>query len=240
MSSSGSTPARFVVLFQGRTGSTYFIEGLDSHPAIRARGEVLVTIELISDSAGQLRWIDEFLRSRPPGVSAIGFKTKLKDVLDQGGLSRLLREHDTRIILMQRRNLIKWVVSFFNSVRIEEETGDWNLYRTDDRPPPFRIDPDTFDSWLGAVVEKKRLLDEFVAGLGLQTLGVEYEEILKNEASVWKKAFSFLEVPHAGVEGRCIKSTSDDLRECVLNFEELRERYVGSGYEVMFDEVLIR
>jgi hypothetical protein len=33
--------ARFVILFEGRTGSSWLVESLDSHPAIRAWGEIL-------------------------------------------------------------------------------------------------------------------------------------------------------------------------------------------------------
>ena len=40
------------------------------------------------------------------------------------------------------------------------------------------------------------------------------------------------------VTSNSLKVTSDDLRDSVKNFDELRARYVGTPYEPMFDEVL--
>jgi hypothetical protein len=37
-----------------------------------------------------------------------------------------------------------------------------------------------------------------------------------------------------------MKNTSDDLREAILNFDELRDSYSGSRYAHQFDEVLTR
>jgi LPS sulfotransferase NodH len=229
---------RFVVLFQGRTGSTYLIEGLNAHPAVRAEGEQLVTVELIGNAVAQLQWVEKYFRDEPTEeVLAVGFKTKLKDVVDPDGFSELLRKHGVSVILMQRRNIIKWVISFFNSVRLKKETGDWNLYRAGERPPPFAIDPEQFDSWLGAVVEKNRLLEEYVTALRLPVLALVYEDLLSDEPSFWKQALSFLDVPLAPVQGKCIKATSDNLREIVANFDELRCRYRGTPFQAMFDEI---
>ena len=42
------------------------------------------------------------------------------------------------------------------------------------------------------------------------------------------------------MKGSTVKVTSDDLRESIENFDDLREHYVGTEYEAMFDEVLQR
>ena len=53
------------------------------------------------------------------------------------------------------------------------------------------------------------------------------------------RVFSFLEVEPRPVELSTLKITNDDLREVIVNFDELRAMYSGTQYEVMFDEVLI-
>jgi hypothetical protein len=40
------------------------------------------------------------------------------------------------------------------------------------------------------------------------------------------------------LDGATLKHTSDDLRQVVVNFEDLRRRYAGTPYAPMFDEVL--
>jgi hypothetical protein len=37
-------------------------------------------------------------------------------------------------------------------------------------------------------------------------------------------------------EGKTLKHTSDDLRQVVVNLDELRARYAGTRYAPMFDE----
>jgi hypothetical protein len=40
------------------------------------------------------------------------------------------------------------------------------------------------------------------------------------------------------LEARTLKHTNDDLRQVILNFDELRSGYAGTPYEHMFDEAL--
>ena len=64
---------RFVILFPGRSGSTYVISALDAHPAITAKGEVLDPLRPEGPQA-QLDWTRRYLRG--PAVNrskAVGF-----------------------------------------------------------------------------------------------------------------------------------------------------------------------
>jgi LPS sulfotransferase NodH len=233
------TPSRnqigFMLFFQGRSGSTYLIEALASHPEIYARGE-----GVLGGGAGQqLRRARKFLTQLyPERYHAVGFKTKFKDVQDPERLAKLLREVEAHIILLQRRNSIKHVVSFYNSLRIYEATGDWNLYNKEDRLPPVTIDMVRFASWLEALEDEKRKLETYVKNLGLPTLSLWYEDLIVDQPATLESVFSFLGVQFKPVQGACIKNTSDDLRKAVSNFDELRARYIGTPYEWMFDEVL--
>jgi hypothetical protein len=48
--------------------------------------------------------------------------------------------------------------------------------------------------------------------------------------------YGFLDVADVATEGKTLKHTSDDLRQAILNFEELRAGYAGTRYAPMFDE----
>jgi LPS sulfotransferase NodH len=229
----------FVLFFQGRAGSTYLIEALDSHPAIVAEKEEL-SVEWMKErsASAQLQWARKFLT--PPfseGCRAVGFKTKLKDVLDPEGLGQLLKDLNTRVILLRRRNLVKLAISFLNAERLHDATGDWNLYAAKDRPPPVSLDPSVFRNYLTGVEEADRELVDYVRRLGLQTLCIYYEGLFGAQQATLVEVLSFLGVPIRPVEGRCLKNTSDDLRQAVLNLDELQSEYVGTPYEAMFDEV---
>lgn len=231
----------YVILFVERDGSTYLTSLLSEHPHIDAIYERFAVLHQKGlGAAEQLAWVERYyafpLISR---IGAVGFKTKLADVLDLEAFTRFLHERGIKIIHMQRRNRIKAVVSRINARRLWEATGKWNLYREKDRLPPLEIDLAEFAAFLREREEADQALSAYVNGLQLPALRVCYEELLTNRQRVLQETFSFLGVPFVDVKGKTKKNTSDDLRDAVANFDDLRAAYAGSPYERMFDEVLV-
>ena len=66
-----------------------------------------------------------------------------------------------------------------------------------------------------------------------------YEQLLTDPSGSFAAVFDFLGVDPMTVESNSLKVTSDDLRASVRNFDELRDHYVGTPLEPMFDEVLV-
>ena len=227
----------FVVLFEGRSGSTYLMEGLNSHPWVHAIFEPMVPLAK-EGAESQIGFVTRFFSS-PGDHRAVGFKTKLKDVLDPTRLAEELRRLQAKIILLERRNRIKLVVSLYNSVRLNEATGDWNLYDEKDRLAPAAMDPEVFISWLEKLEDWNRKLRKYTSDLGLATLSLCYEDLLVEQQATFNRVFSFLGVEPQPVTGNARKNTSDDLREALPNFEVIRTSYVGTPYLEMFDEVLV-
>jgi hypothetical protein len=234
---SSRNPVRFVILFIGRSGSTYLVDALASHPDICAQWEGLLANK---GADVQLQRARKFFTQSPHGeYSAVGFKTKLSKVKDREGFAKLLGEMGARIILLQRRNIVKHVVSWVNSERIHDVTGYWNLWNEENRLPPTTIDVAMFDRRLEQVEKGQRELESYAKNMELPTLWLYYEDLLVDRRATLKRVFSFLEVRFEPVEGGSIKNTSDDLREALSNFDELKSHYIGTPYEQMFDEVLV-
>ena len=231
---------RFVVFFQGRSGGTFLTTALDSHPQIRAAGEILADVK--DQGAGaQLKQTQECLTPSLIGRhAAVGFKTKLMDVLHPEELGKLLRQIQPRVILLLRRNRVKLVVSWINSNRLHKERGKWQSYTEEERPSvPFAIDVGDFKCRLETLDGLRQRLASYVSGLGLPTLPLYYEDLLLDELRAFERVFSFLGIKPKAVQPECIKTTRDDLREVIKNFEELRSHYRGTPLEEMFDEVLV-
>lgn len=227
----------FAVIFQGRCGSTYLVEALNKHSQIQCWREYFSTLKKRKGSAAdQLRWLADFYSATPDSYSAIGFKTKLADVMDLDGFARTLVEHNAHIIHLQRRNMVKMTVSFFNAMRLNNLTGDWNLYTENDRPEKLHIDVERFDEWLRAAERKSEDEIGFVSRLGLPTLNVYYEDLLFDETGSLREIMNFLRVGYEAVRGDALKVTSNDLRDAVENFDELIGYYSGTSYEPMFIE----
>lgn len=232
----------FVILFEGRTGSTYLVEALDRHPEVHARKEVFASLRGQGWQAEhQVEWLEEFFGNPPEEerIRALGFKTKLRDVLDPEETARVLEKFGASVIVLLRRNRIKHLVSVFNAMRLHEETGDWNLYADSGRLPPLEIDPERFDEWLEERERQRDEIEAYAEALSLSTLRLTYEELLLDEDALLATVFEFLGVEPRKVKGEARKATSDDLREALANFDELRARYEGTRYEPMFDEVLV-
>ena len=235
----------FVVLFEGRSGSTFLIESLDSHPQICAEKEFLSTLRKRITTGkeapnAQLDWVRKFLTTKSiDGCGAVGFKTKLKDVLNPEGLAKQLREIGARIILLHRRNRIKLLVSLMNAIRLNDSTGDWNLYREEDRGAPLTVDVKEFQEWLESLERHHGQLVAYVNRLQLPTLSIHYEDLLVEGRDTLEQVCDFLQVPSQTLSWNTKKNTSDNLREVILNFDELRSKFVGTAYEGMFDEVLV-
>jgi LPS sulfotransferase NodH len=241
--------APYVIVFLERSGSTYLSELLMSHPDVHAELEIFATIiarrkkhrwSLPEASETQLRWAEDFFRLAPrPGVRAWGFKTKLKDILDRSGFRDVVRAAGARVVVLCRRNQVKSVVSLMNAIRLNEQSGDWNLRDGGTNvSSPLVVDPvafartlEGFSTAIGAIKKYGRELSENV-------LELEYEDLLTNPQPSLERICAFLQVPFVPMRTALRKNTSDDLRTVLQNFEELRARYTGTPYEVMFDEVL--
>jgi len=228
----------FVILFVERAGSTFLITALKSHPQILALTEKLDAMRKEGKSgAEQLEWCRSFLT--PPlvgGHRAIGFKTKLHDVLDPDGFAGLLRTRRCKIIQLQRRNAVKAVVSTLNARRQFEVSGNWNLLNEKTRLPAFEVDPGEFQALLAQREEWDRDLEAYAGQLQLPTLQLWYEDLLADEGGFVDRAVTFLTGRSRSLQGGTLKNTGDDLRTAVLNFDELRRKYAGTRYETMFDE----
>jgi LPS sulfotransferase NodH len=230
----------FVTLFVERSGSTYLATLLDSHPQVLARREEFAQLrQRGAEGTAQLEWAKEFWK--PPFLGrhkAIGFKTKLVDILDLPGFSRLLVDRRVRVIQLQRRNLVKAVISTMNAERLHQASGNWNLLKESDRLPPFEVDVPEFGRLLEERIQWDRDLEDYAWGLNLPRLSLYYEDLLRDEHAFLGQVLDFLGVKSKPVKGRTLKNTSDNLREVVLNFDDLRARYADTPFHEMFTEVI--
>jgi LPS sulfotransferase NodH len=230
----------FVIMFVERAGSTFLVTALKSHPDVMATTEKFDALRKEGKGAAdQLEWAREYLT--PPLVGkhrAIGFKTKLVDVLDRGGFASLLHERKCRIIRLQRRNAVKAAISTINAKRQYDKSGYWNLLQESTRLPAFEVDPEWFESLLREREELDRDLEQYVADLRLPTLTMVYEDLLQDRDAFVNRVLEFIDVEVMPLPSATLKNTKDDLREAILNFDQLKAKYAGTKYAPMFDEVL--
>lgn len=229
----------YVLFLVARVGSTYLTSVLNSHPDMLSLSEELRDLEQDGAEA-QMEWARDFLNPPLLGRNSVrGFNVKLVHLVDPTNFAQLLGLRQCKIIHLRRRNRVKAVVSRLNGRRLYKKTGMWGLFEESKRPPPFEIDLEEFDELLQHREKVDKELEEYVKMLQLPTLSLNYEDMLQDENDFLNGIFNFFDVSPLPVRGKTIKITSDNLREVVVNLDEIKSGYTGTLYEPMFDEVLV-
>jgi len=230
---------RFIILFPGRAGGTYLLGALKSHPQLRVKGEPLGVLGKRGADA-QLDFLRGFYRGPLLGrARAVGILTKYPDIVDPDRTAALLRDLGTRVVSLERENHVKTAVSIIRARRLKDATGRWNKYSTDTELEAFDIDVEDFERRLERSRARKQATADYAVSLGLPFMRLTYEQLLTDPSGSFAAVFDFLGVDPMTVESNSLKVTSDDLRASVRNFDELRDHYVGTPLEPMFDEVLV-
>jgi hypothetical protein len=260
-----SCKSNFIILFEGRAGSSYLVEALDNHPEIRCRSELLVKQRNVprneeraknpkrivnrilslyprESARHQIELVRRFYNRNNPAWLAQGFKTKVSDILDMMAMRQVLESISVKAIVLCRRNLIKQAVSHLTARRLYEKTKNrnpktgWNLYDEKDRLGPVSVDVNELDTVLKEVLFRDRVMQAFADLLAVPKLYLDYAELLKNKDDYFAKIFKFVGVRPFQLQSSVLKNTDNDLRRALNNFEELKSHYRGTEFEAMLDE----
>jgi len=229
---------RFVVLFEGRTGSSYVMHALDSHPNIIARGEMLVKI---SEQHQHQRIYDLYQKDciETPNTQAVGFKTKLRDVKNPEEFATILQNHNVKIVMMFRKNLVKLALSRLNAQRLFKATGTWNSTNKTDALAPLEVAPEEFNEALEFRKQKDSDLRNWVKDnfdhLPTSRLTLYYEDLLIKPEQFFSSIFTYLHTPPSILESPLKKTTPDNMRKALVNYDEIKSYYDNTPYAYMFD-----
>jgi len=226
----------FVIVFPGRTGSSWLVSALDEHPEIDAAGELLVR----RDAAEQVGLIRDALAPRR-GRAARGFKTKMKDVADPDALRNAIADAGALVIHMRRDDRLRLAISRINARRLHAATGRWNRQldrergRETDAAP---VDPIGFDELHEALVASAAEVDRvatFVGSLAGDVVEVRYADILRSPEVVLESVQAAIGVPPRPLRSRVVKNSDEDLRTSIPDFDDLRARFAATPFAVAFD-----
>ena len=223
-------PTRFVMLFEGRVGSSFVVNSLNSHPEIATQDEILVN----EPAEKQQELIEGLFAS--PKKPVVGFKTKYRDIADEAASIDLLKRYDVKIIYLYRKNVIKLALSRLNALRIFEKYGTWNRLEGQEPLPSFAPTIEAFEEALAFRKDKEEALQDFLARLDMPRLDMAYEALLEDQNAFFQNIFDYLGCKPALLTSQVQKNTSDNMRDVLLNYDELKAHYIGTEYASMWDE----
>jgi hypothetical protein len=242
--------SKFIISSAARTGSTFLLTLLRSHPDILVHGEVLTTAErpgMIIGSYNVKRKRDpdyeaalgSEMRERPERfIQSIlfdsqdrkiaGFKFKTDEAFNPEYRSYsdvIFGDKDIKVIHLVRRNLVDQYISH---MIVLHQTGVTLIHHEKDRPEmtPFKADIDHAVTYCHDVVERERRSVDAYANH--RSVNVVYENLVEgndHRASVLK----FLGVKDLPLTTG-IKKIIQDSGSLVTNLNELREGLRDHGF----------
>ncbi len=195
----------YVILCQARTGSTYLVRLLRSHPGVVSHGELfhpraiyyadrkarMDAESLAARDADPVAFLEGLQAAAPPGTP-VGFKIfphHSATILDHVRASPALRR-----ILLRRDNLL----AQFSSERIAETTGQFTLPRGSPPAVRIRFDEEDFLRFVERVTAEHEVLERTAQGNEAggsdppRVLALEYHELFA--AGIEARLARFLEV----------------------------------------------
>lgn len=185
------------------------------------------------------------------GRHACGFKFKYPAQMDAfPEIGRELRSLGPRlrVIVLTRRNVLKQSVSRQKMLRIQQQFGENNLYSSlgtralqQTRHQRVEVDvPQTIayaERLAGRRADFEKTARSFIDAAGGACHRLTYEELLRDESAAVRGVLRFLGVDASERIGtRVHKATPNDLRDAVVNYDELARAVSGTPLEVFLSE----
>lgn len=232
-------PRPFIIVFVARSGSTALKFDLDQHPEIRMKAEVMgravLPRGLEPTDDNRLAWLRDWWGD---GRKARGFKFQFNLGEPQfGDLPRLGEEigrHGAAVIRLGRRDRLRQAVSALRAEALVELTARVTgeaigHVRASDpeelrafRDRPSAIDVGRLQVMLAGIEANVSRMDGFLAGFE-GVVRVDYEDYLADRMAVLNAVAAAAGVaPFEAAPAEVLtKTTSDDLREAVANYDEV-------------------
>lgn len=253
----------FVIIFQGRSGSTLLASLLASHPDILCRKE-----EFSMDNAADFdargdrnrilspfftepevtnptseQCIERLKKIFAKRFEAVGFKFKFPIQVDSyPEVMAALRQRaeDMRVIHLFRINQMKRGVSRQHLVRLLQSPSITELRggntQAEKQSGKIVVDLAMLKSFFKRQQRQQKRLDEILVNFPHRHK-VAYEELLADQDDVMRGVLEFLGVdPKIELTTNLRKLTPDTLEDVVENYEELVAAFEGTEYEEFLDE----
>jgi len=252
---------KFILLGQGRSGSSLITEGLAEHPDVRIAGEVFHSDEegrrlafqalngvepdgereaqYYRDGADAWQFLEQTVFDAPlgSGVQAAGFKMfylhARRNPVEKRDWRYLLANDDIRVIHLIRENMLESYIS----LRVAFLTGEWERFKGTNAPrkeqPRLRLEPKECEVYFNQELAwRKWARESFRAHPFLE---IKYErDVCARFADVMNEIHDFIDVPRRRASQILEKQAQRPLREAITNYEELEEYFRYTLYEDFF------
>lgn len=228
---------KYVVIFQGRSGSKYLHELMSLHSEIEAYTEVFHERKKRYNSSSQvMRKLDSLFSDKVSGFQ-FRFPRHFNEFPE---VVKWMEEnsHDLKVIFLHRDNKLKAAISQENVKSLKEEYGRPHLRRNDERSSKkITVDVEqVVDQTLRREVLHKKY-SRWVKSK-FDHLFISYEDLCDDRERELERLLEFFDLPKdkylqvlGDYESNLVKAVSNHISDAVDNYDELVEKCREAGVE---------
>jgi len=255
---------RFVILFNGRSGSSHLVSCLNSQPDVLCLPEVLANTAIreslrifekfSSDGpeavlnmqpfhAQQRRTnIASFFPTQPPeektAATKFGLKIQARDILGKRQLVQAIRDSGCKVIYLTRLDRFGAMISFFRAMRLKARYNTYQARSDAHIVEQISINPLEFLEFYVRRKADDARLAKLARGLGktVDLLEIDYARLNEAPDEAFADIFGFLQVNKPlAVKSAFVKNTSS-LEEAVVNLAQLQ--HIAAGVDSLYSEIV--
>lgn len=225
---------RFIVLTRSRTGSNLLISLLNSHPHIKAEGEIFN--KLNGDNYKTV--LDKAFSKQPYSIKAKGFKIFYYHPLDDNSgdiWQELKAMDDLYVIHLKRENILRILLSR----KIAGIQDIWAIRSEENRSTPRENVSVSFT--------EEELRDGFTRTRDWEEYGdenfrnhsiltVTYEDLVNDRSSTFRKVTDFLGIQYIKPDTELKKQNTKTIRESIKNYDELKSAFAKTELAPFFED----
>ncbi|MFD0977951.1 sulfotransferase domain-containing protein [Salinimicrobium gaetbulicola] len=223
---------KFIIISDSRTGSTLVNNMLNFHPKIIAKGEVFR--ELNSKSSGQV-W-KELFSNYPKRIKYVGIKLFYHHPLkgDKGVWDLVERDRSIVIIHLVRKNILRSLVSKKIGLKTKQWTENVNSTETiDAENKKIELSPEECESYFEEIKAYQEKTDSMFSKHKL--IPLTYEDLAKDRRKVINGLYRALGLDRFERDSELKKQNPEPLEDLILNYQELKNHFYGSKWEIYFN-----
>lgn len=193
------TRSTFIILMNGRCGSSLLVSYLNQIPHLLCYPEILhilpankqqdvlyaflngKEVDLLGNSEIGYSGIYRKDKDADQLVSA-GFKVKWGDLAVMDKFLSLCRANGIKLLYLTRTNIFKSALSRYQALKFYEEYGDYNKTSEDQKLAPIHIDIAEFEKLLAQEEYFYHALNDIVVSYGVTVPGLTYEQLVAEPA----------------------------------------------------------
>lgn len=224
---------RFIVLSRSRTGSSMLISFLNSHPNLRAEGEIFSKL----NGQNYKDVLAKAFSKQPYYIAAKGFKIFYYHPLDDESnvlWKDLMILDNLCVIHLKRRNIFRTLISrkLAGIQDVWRVPSSESLNAANNNAVTFT--PEELEEGFKQTREWEKQGDEMFRKNSMAS--VYYEDLVNDPEGAFLKITDLLSVHYLHPRTNLRKQNPERLRDLVINYDELKSAFSGTEWQPFFEE----